>query len=59
LCELASAELPSPNCLVPGLPLDKGVTLSYRFKRAYLSRWREVSDGADTLIARFRTKPAG
>jgi hypothetical protein len=59
LCERASAELPSPNCLAPGLPLDKGVTLSYRFKRSYLSRWREVSDGADSLIARFRTKPSG
>jgi hypothetical protein len=59
LCEQTAAELPSPNCLVPGQPLDKGVTLTYRFKRSYLSRWREVSDGADALIARFRPKPAG
>jgi hypothetical protein len=54
LCERSAPDLPSPNCLAPGTPLGKGVTLTYRFKRAYLSRWREMSDGADSLMARFQ-----
>jgi hypothetical protein len=54
LCERASAELPSPNCLAIDRPLAKNLSFSYRFKRAYLARWREVSAGVDVLIAKFR-----
>ena len=35
-------------------PLAKNLSFSYRFKRAYLARWQEVSAGVDVLIARFR-----
>jgi hypothetical protein len=56
LCEQPAAELPSPNCLATDQPLGKSVSLSYRFKRAYLSRWRELSGGVSALMARFETK---
>ncbi|HMH64270.1 MAG TPA: hypothetical protein VK515_01710, partial [Rhizomicrobium sp.] len=54
LCERASAELPSPNCLAIDRPLAKNLSFSYRFKRAYLAHWLEVSAGVDMLIAKFR-----
>jgi hypothetical protein len=54
LCERASAELPSPNCLAIDRPLAKNLSFSYRFKRAYLGRWREVSAGVDVLLVKFR-----
>ena len=54
LCERASADLPSPNCLAIDRPLAKNLSFSYRFKRAYLARWREVSAGVDVLIARLK-----
>lgn len=55
LCERAAANLPSPNCQASDRPLAEGASYSFRFKRAYLSRWREVSAGVDALIARFKT----
>jgi hypothetical protein len=54
LCEQPGPDLPSPNCQATDRPLADGVSYSFRFKRAYLSRWRELSDGVDALIARFR-----
>ena len=54
LCERISPDLPSPNCLAIDRPLAKNLSFSYRFKRAYLARWQEISAGADVLIARFR-----
>lgn len=54
LCERPSAEFPSPNCLAIDRPLAPDLSYSYRFKRAYLGRWREVAQGVDRLIARFR-----
>ena len=54
LCERASAELPSPNCLAIDRLLAKNLSFSYRFKRAYLARWREMSAGVDMLIVKFR-----
>jgi hypothetical protein len=56
LCERASPEFPSPNCIVTDRPVAQGLSLSYRFKRAWLSRWREVASGVDALIARFKAK---
>lgn len=53
LCERPAANLPSPNCQATDRPLSGGVSYSFRFKRAYLARWREVSGGVDALIARF------
>ena len=55
LCERPSAEFPSPNCLAIDRPLAPDLSYSYRFKRAYLGRWREVAVGVDRLIAKFRT----
>jgi len=56
LCERASTQFPSPNCLAIDRPLTAGLSYSYRFKRAYLGRWREVAAGVDRLIARFRVR---
>ena len=52
----AAAELPSPNCLAIDRPLAEDLSFSYRFKRAYLARWRELSAGVDVLIAKFRKR---
>jgi hypothetical protein len=54
LCEQASIEFPRPNCLAIDRPLVQGLSYSYRFKRAYLGRWREIATGVDQLIAKFR-----
>ena len=53
LCGRPAADLPSPNCQATDRPLADGVSYSFRFKRAWLARWREVSGGVDMLIARF------
>ncbi len=54
LCERPSAQFPSPNCLAIDRRLTPELSYSYRFKRAYLGRWREIATGVDQLIARFR-----
>lgn len=54
LCERASPEFPSPNCAAVDRNLAPGLSYSFRFKRAYLGRWREIATGVDLLIARFR-----
>jgi len=53
LCGRPAADLPSPNCQATDRPLADGVSYSFRFKRAWLARWRELSGGVDMLIARF------
>jgi hypothetical protein len=53
LCEQPAPDLPSPNCQATDRPLAEGVSYSFRFKRAWLARWRELSGGVDALIARF------
>jgi hypothetical protein len=53
LCEQPSQELPSPNCLTTDQPIAKSVSLSWRFKRAWLARWRELSGGVESLVARL------
>jgi hypothetical protein len=55
LCERGSSQFPSPNCLVVDRPLGSNVSFSYRFKRAYLARWQEISTGVERLIAKFRS----
>jgi hypothetical protein len=57
LCERASGALPSPNCVVMDRPMADRLGFTYRFKRAYLSRWREMASGVNQLIARFEQKP--
>jgi hypothetical protein len=54
LCERPSAQFPSPSCLAIDRPLAPDLSYSYRFKRAYLGRWREIATGVDALIAKFR-----
>lgn len=54
LCERASPEFPSPNCSAIDRGLAPDLSYSYRFKRAYLGRWREIATGVNELIARFR-----
>ncbi len=51
-CVRFSADVPSPSCLRE-TPLTQGVALSYRFKRAHLSQWREIGTGADALVRSF------
>jgi hypothetical protein len=58
LCEQPSQDLPSPNCIATDQPIGKSVSLSYRFKRTYLARWRELSSGVNTLMARFQPRQA-
>jgi len=53
LCEKEAPDLPSPNCIAVERPIAKGLTLSYRFKRAYLARWREMAAGAEALVRKF------
>jgi len=53
LCGRPAADLPSPNCQATDRPLADGVSYSFRFKRAWLARLRELSGGVDGLIARF------
>jgi hypothetical protein len=53
LCQRASPDLPSPNCIAIDRPLGPDLGFSYRFKRAYLGRWRDVAMAVDGLIARF------
>jgi len=54
LCQRASVQFPSPNCLAIDRRLTPDLSYSYRFKRAYLGRWREIATGVDQLIGRFR-----
>ncbi|MGZ5925731.1 MAG: hypothetical protein ACXWLJ_03555 [Rhizomicrobium sp.] len=54
LCERPAQDLLSPNCLAIDRPIAPGVNLSYRFKRAQLSRWRAIAEGVDRLVAGFR-----
>lgn len=51
-CVRFSQEVPSPSCL-RDRRLAKGVAITYRFKRANLGSWREISQGVDTLIGGF------
>jgi len=53
LCERAGPYLTSPNCLVADQPLGRGLSMSYRFKRAYLAHWQEIADGVNGLVGRF------
>ena len=56
LCERAAPDLPSPNCFAADRPVAESLSFSYRFKRAYLGRWREIAAGTDDLVARLRAE---
>ena len=55
-CVRLSPDVPSPSCL-RDVPIAHAVSLSYRFKREHLARWREIGDGVIRLIATFKTPP--
>ena len=54
-CVRFSMQVQSPSCL-RDMHLSKGVSLTYRFKRANLSHWREIAAGVDTLMHSFMTR---
>ena len=56
LCERAGNDLPSPNCLAIDQPMAQNLTFSYRFKRAYLARWREMTGGVHQLMRKFESR---
>lgn len=51
-CVRMSAGVPSPSCLRE-VRLAHRAGFSYRFKRAQLSRWREIASGVDALVHSF------
>lgn len=53
LCERATGDLSSPNCLATDQRLKPGLNFTYRFKRAYLARWREIDSGVSGLLRKF------
>ncbi len=57
-CVKFTADVPSPSCL-RDMPLVPGVALSYRFKRAHLAQWQDISAGVQKLVQDFlATEPA-
>lgn len=56
ICARFSMQVQSPNCW-RDMRLKKDVSLTYRFKRANLSHWREIASGVDTLMQSFMTRP--
>ena len=55
-CVRLGPNVSSPNCM-RDMPVARGVSLFYRFKRANLSKWHEINDGVNKLIASFEKKP--
>ncbi len=55
-CARLSETVPSPFCLRDML-IGYKVATSYRFKRQHLSRWQEIGEGVDRLVASFRKAP--
>jgi hypothetical protein len=51
-CVRFSQQVTNPSCHRE-LPVAHGVALSYRFKRTYLARWREIADGVSKLMQSF------
>jgi len=56
-CVRFSPRIPNPSCL-RDTPIAHNVALSYRFKRAYLSQWREIGKAIGQLIVRFKQEPS-
>lgn len=55
LCDRSAADTPAPNCL-RDIAYGDGLGLSYRFKRAHLSRWREIDAVVEELLNSFVEK---
>lgn len=56
-CVRFSPRVPSPSCL-RDTPIAHNVALSYRFKRAYLARWRDIGRAIGLLVVRFKEEPS-
>ncbi|HWA90889.1 MAG TPA: hypothetical protein VG889_12690 [Rhizomicrobium sp.] len=56
LCDRLGPGVPSPSCR-RDMPLGKGASVSYRFKRSKLNHWKEIGEAVDNLLATFE-KPA-
>lgn len=54
-CWRYSQEVPSPGCL-RDQRLGRRVAMTYRFKRANLSQWRNIATGVDALISGFEKR---
>lgn len=52
-CVRLSQQVPSPSCL-RDVSLGNGLSASYRFKRAFLSRWQMIDANAGKLLASFK-----
>ncbi len=55
-CVRLGPDVTSPNCM-RDMPVARGVSLFYRFKRAHLSKWREIDESMGKLIASFEKAP--
>ena len=51
-CDRLGARNTSPSC-ARDTRLARHAGLTYRFKRAQLSRWREIATGVDSLMHSF------
>jgi hypothetical protein len=57
-CVRFSQDVASPSCL-RDVQIAKGVALTYRFKRAHLSHWKEIATGAEKLVQGFMARAKG
>jgi hypothetical protein len=55
ICDKPDVNTPSPNCL-RDYALPNGLAITYRFKRARLSAWRQIDKDIRVLIAGFVDK---
>ncbi|HWA02164.1 MAG TPA: hypothetical protein VG819_01440 [Rhizomicrobium sp.] len=55
-CARLGPGVPSPNCL-RDMPLGRGASVTYRFKRSKLNHWREIAGGVARLMASFENPP--
>lgn len=55
-CVRQSQIVPAPNCLRDQY-IARGVSLTWRFKRAQLAHWRRMDDALAHWVAALRTKP--
>jgi hypothetical protein len=51
-CVKLSQQVPSPSCM-RDINFGNGVAVSYRFKRAFLSRWQTIDANTSKLLASF------
>jgi len=51
-CVRLSQDVPSPSCLRDAT-LARGISITYRFKRAHLANWRQIAEGVDKLTHSF------